>query len=396
MKKIVLIVLDGGADRGKDTPYRMAEKPNIQDLAKKGVCGKIDIGYRKFVESDIGFLTLLGFFDRKEYTGRGYLEALGVNLRPKKKEVCIRGNFATLDGDGNVRDRRANREEKGLDLVCDQLDGMEIDGVRIHVKKGSGHRVVIMLEGNVSKDVVPNDPLLEGKPLRQIAASSGKGKFTASVLNKFLYRARKIIEASGINKERKTPANTIIIRNVGIYGETESFEERYGMKACCIAGVPIAKGIARFLGMHVTDVPGATGFPNTDLKAKAEKTAESLKKHDFVWLHINGCDILAHDAKRKEKAEFVGKVDREVIGRLVKKLDMENTVIIITSDHGTDSEKDYRHYRHVRDPVPVLISGDGIRPDEVSSFDEYSCEKGSVKIKGNGLLPFVLKRIRGT
>jgi 2,3-bisphosphoglycerate-independent phosphoglycerate mutase len=171
MVKIILIVLDGGADRGDQTPFQTAKKPNIDYLATNGKCGLIDIGYRKFVESDIGFLTLLGFFTKENYPGRGYMEALGVNLKPKERELCIRGNFATLDRNGNVTDRRANREETGLDSICEQLDGMEIDGVRFHVKKGSGHRVVLMLEGRVSRDIVPNDPLLEGRPLRQITAS---------------------------------------------------------------------------------------------------------------------------------------------------------------------------------------------------------------------------------
>ncbi len=390
-KKIIFVVLDGAGDRGKNTPFQTASKPNTDSLARRGVCGLIDIGYRKYVESDIGYLTLLGFFTKENYPGRGYLEALGIDLRPKKGELCIRGNFATLDGNGNVVDRRAGREETGLDDVCEKLDGMEIDGIKIHVRKGAGHRVVLMMEGDVSMDITPNDPKIEGKPLPQIGSTSAAGKKTASVLNRFTYRARKIISESKINEKRKVPANTIIIRNFGEKKTIKGFEDKYGMKGACVAGVPIARGISRYLGIRTVEVPGATGNTDTDLGSKLRKTLEMHHKYPFVWLHINGTDILSHDAKRKEKADFIGKIDREVIGKLVRNVDMKNTVIIITCDHRTDSEPDYKYYRHTNDPVPVLISGDGIEPDRVEKFDEYSCEKGSVHIKKNGLFPFVLK-----
>ncbi|MBN2043036.1 MAG: 2,3-bisphosphoglycerate-independent phosphoglycerate mutase [Candidatus Aenigmarchaeota archaeon] len=390
-RKIILIVLDGAGDKGKNTPFQTASKPNIDSLASRGVCGLIDIGYKKYVESDIGYMTLLGFFTKEYYTGRGYLEALGLNLKPKEGELCIRGNFATLDSNGNVTDRRAGREETGLEEVCEELDGMEIDGVRFHVRKGAGHRVVIMMEGKLSMDVVPNDPKLEGKPLPQIGSTSPAGKKTASVLNKFLYRARKIITESHINGKRKVPTNTIIIRNFGMRKDGPSFEETYGMSGACVAGVPIAKGISRYLGIRTVDVPGATGSIDTDLKAKLEKTIDMHKKYDFVWLHINGTDILSHDARREEKAKFIEKIDREVVGKLIKAVDMKSTTIVITCDHRTDSEKDYKYYRHTNDPVPALVSGAGVEPGRVTKFDEYSCEKGSFVIKGNGLIPYVLR-----
>ncbi len=390
-KKIIFIVLDGAGDKGKNTPFQTAKKPNIDSLATRGVCGLVDIGYTKYVESDIGYMTLLGFFTKEYYTGRGYLEALGLNLRPKEKELCIRGNFATLDKNGNVVDRRANREETGLEEICEELDGMEIDGVKFHVRKGAGHRVVIMMEGKLSMDVIPNDPKLEGKPLSQIGSTSPAGKKTASVLNKFLYRARKIITESHINEKRKVPTNAIIIRNFGMKKEGPNFEKTYGMKGACVAGVPIAKGISRYLGIRTVEVKGATGNTDTNLKAKLEKTIEMHKKYDFVWLHINGTDILSHDAKRKEKAEFIEKIDNEVIGNLVKVVDMKNTVIVLTCDHRTDSEPDYKYYRHTKDPVPALVSGAGVEPDRIQTFDEFSCEKGSFVIKGNGLIPYVLR-----
>ncbi|NIP40603.1 MAG: 2,3-bisphosphoglycerate-independent phosphoglycerate mutase [Candidatus Aenigmarchaeota archaeon] len=392
--KILLIILDGAADLGERTPYQIAKKPNIDSLAKNGICGLIDIGYGNRVDSDFGYLNLLGCYSKEEYPGRGYLEALGVGLKPEENEICIRANFATLDKNGNVTDRRAGRDETGLEELAEKLDGMEIDGVHFEIKKSAGHRIVILMKGeNLSKEVVPNDPYSVGVPLPQVKPRDQKAKFTASVLNKFVFKTNKILLQHPLNKRRKIPANVILIRNVGVKREVRSFKKRFGMNACCVAGIPIAKGISCFLGMDISTVPGANGMPDTNLDGKTKEALDCLKKYDFVLLHINGTDILSHDAKREGKAKFIEKIDQN-LGEIIKKIDTKETVVIITSDHRTDSEKDFKHYRHTKDPVPVLVSGNGIKPDKIEKFDEYSCAKGSLFIKGNGLIPFVLKTVK--
>ena len=135
-------------------------------------------------------------------------------------------------------------------------------------------------------------------------------------------------------------------------------------------------------------VPGATGYPDTNLKGKFEKAAEALETYDFVLLHINGTDILSHDAKREEKARFIEKIDAS-LGRALEKIDLKKTVVVITSDHRTASDPSYKQYRHTSDPVPVLISGDGVRPGIARKFNEKACRDGFM-LKGNDLMEFVL------
>lgn len=144
--------------------------------------------------------------------------------------------------------------------------------------------------------------------------------------------------------------------------------------------------------MDIITVPGATGYPDTNLEGKFGKTGEALEAYDFVLLHINGTDILSHDAKREEKAEFMGKIDGK-LGELLKALNLKKTVVIITSDHRTASAPDYKLYRHTYDPVPVLVSGGGIKPGIARKFNEKACERGFI-IKGNELLPFVLRQCK--
>jgi 2,3-bisphosphoglycerate-independent phosphoglycerate mutase len=396
--KFLLLILDGGADTGERTPYQTANKPVMDSLAKNGMCGLLDMGYKGTPQSEFGYLNILGFYSDVSYPGRGYLEALGLGTEDiKGNDICIRGNFASLAASGNLLDRRAGRNEKGLEELAERLDGTEIDGVHFEVRKSAGHRVVVImkpLDGRIrlSDQVTSNDPERTNVPVLQIKPKTSEGKFTASVLNKFVSKSNRILSAERLNSERKPPANILLLRGFGRKKKVETFRERYGMNSCCVAGIPIVKGVASFLGMDIITVHGATGYPDTDLRAKFRETFEALQKYDFVLLHINGTDILSHDARRGEKAEFIGRIDRE-LGEILKKTDMKETVVIITSDHRTASGKDFQGYRHTKDPVPVLVSGNGIRPDRIGKFDEVSCA-GGFFVKGNGLLPFVRKLIK--
>lgn len=396
--KILLLVLDGGGDVGDQTPYQIANKPNTDSLAKKGKCGLLDIGYKKTPQSDFGYLNILGFYSEDSYPGRGYLESLGVGMENiNENDLCIRGNFATLGKNGNLVDRRAGRDETGLDELAEKLDGMEIDGVHFFVKRSAGHRVVIVMRAldqkvKLSEELTSNDPEKTELPVMQIKPKRPQAKLTASILNKFVAKTNKILSEEQLNKERELPANVLLLRGFGRKRELKTFEAKYGLSSCCIAGIPIVKGVATFLGMDLITVPGATGYPDTDLDAKFRETFEALQKYDFVWLHINGTDILSHDKKRREKAKFIEKID-EKLGEVIKKIDMKETVVIITSDHRTASDPSYPYYRHTKDPNPILISGNGIEPDRIEKFDEFSCAKGFY-IKGNGLLPFILKQIK--
>ncbi|RLJ06908.1 MAG: phosphoglycerate mutase, partial [Candidatus Aenigmatarchaeota archaeon] len=143
---VFMLVLDGLADAGWPTPLALARKPNIDRYAFEGILGTLDIGYRGYVNSDFGYLNLLGCYSERDYPGRGYLEALGIGLDPGEEDVCIRANWATLDKDGNLLDRRAGRETLGLEELAGELE-MEIQGVHIAAYPSAGHRVVLVLSG---------------------------------------------------------------------------------------------------------------------------------------------------------------------------------------------------------------------------------------------------------
>jgi 2,3-bisphosphoglycerate-independent phosphoglycerate mutase len=392
MEKILLIVLDGLGDRPLkelegQTPLEAAEKPNLNRLARKGITGLMHtIGVGVMPGSDTAHFALLGFEPEKVYFGRGPLEALGIGFPLQKKDLAFRVNFATRDEKGLIADRRAGRINSVAEF-CKELDGITIGKVKFFLKPSTGHRAVLVLRGKgLSKNVSGNDPKNIGvKPNKITALNSGKSaEFTARVLSKFIEKASLVLQASELNKKRIAqkllPANFLLARGAGMLHAIESFEKKFNLKACCIAGGSLYKGVAKTLGMQVLEVKGATGKSDTDLNAKVEHAVNALQKFDFVFLHIKATDSFSEDGDFFGKKEFIERIDKAC--RQLPEL--ENTVIAVTGDHSTPCVLK----KHSGDPVPLLVFGPGIRVDPVTNFSEKTCAHGAIgRIKGIELVP---------
>ncbi len=390
--KYLMIICDGMPDEGEATPLSQAYHPALDFLAVNGKTGTIDLKYQE-VDSDIGFLKLLGCFE--DYPGRGYLEALAAGIECDENDVFIRANFSTLGGDNLLKDRRAGRDETDLDEFAKKIDGIEIDNIRFVVKRTLGHRMVIVMKSldgkRLSDQIIGNDSKAVGVHVKQIKAKKPNAKRTATALNKFVYKTNKILSALEANKKREFPANFILIRNAGHKTETPSFQQRYGMNACCIAAHPVMEGVAKFLGMDFVKPEGANGMENTNLNSKLVSTLEMIKKYGFVLLHVNGFDQMSHDRNPERKKRFIEKFDASIVKKLLEKTDLNDIVVIVTSDHASASSPAYKGYEHLKDPVPVVVCGDGIKSDGSKRFDEINVEKGSLKIINTGLLETVFR-----
>lgn len=398
VKKILLIIIDGLADRpikalGGKTPLEAAETPNMDKLAKRGMTGlmhTVDVGVRP--GSDVAHLAIFGYDPNVYYTGRGPFEAAGVGMRLEKGDVALRGNFATVDDDFKVLNRRAGRIDNTQELVA-AVNGLMFDKVKILVRQGTGHRVAVVLRGkNLSGKISNSDPkktavkMLEVRPLEDSAAA----KKTARVVNAFIKKSHRILAKHPFNRERKEqgllPANIILLRGAGEMGEFPSFEKRYGLKAVCIAAAGMYKGVGRILGMKVLSVKGATGKPDTDVAAKIREAIAAVKQSDFVFVHIKAADNLSEDGDYMAKKAFIEKIDKS----FYPLLQLKDTLVVITADHTTSSALKM----HTADPVPVLIAGDGVRRDEVASFGERSVVHGKLgHIQGRHLMPILLDQI---
>jgi 2,3-bisphosphoglycerate-independent phosphoglycerate mutase len=376
-KKIILIVIDGLSDEPipqlkNKTPLEAANTPNLDFLAKNGICGLV-LPWRqrgKLPTSEETHLAIFGYDPKKSNPGRGVLEVLGIGEKIKKGDVCFRGNFATVDENLTIIDRRAERIEDTEGLIK-SLNRIKIKGVKVIVRKAFGHRIGIIFRGkNLSADVSSNDPKEVGVKVLKIKGQ----KKMVKIVNEFLEKSRTILENHPKNKKRKKegklPANYILLRGAGKFKKVKSFKEKYGLKAAFIAGGTLYKGIGRYLGMEEIKVKGADGTIKTNLKGKFLAAKKAIKNYDFIFLHIKACDNLAEDGKFLEKKEFIEKIDQN----LKPILNLKDVLIVVTGDHSTCSLKK----SHCNLPNPILIYG--VMKDGCKKFSERECKKGKLGI----------------
>jgi 2,3-bisphosphoglycerate-independent phosphoglycerate mutase len=399
LHKAILLILDGLGDRpipelGHLTPLEKATAPNLDRLAREGICGLMSVLGPGFVPgSDVAHLTIFGYDIHNYYAGRGPIEAVGLGLQLAGGDVALRGNLSTVDDDLTILDRRAGGITDVSGLVRD-LDGLEIDGVRFIVRPGTAHRAAVIMRGQgLSAAITDPDSHFDSPKAcdPEPTDHSPEAKFTAEVVSKFIARSHEILARSPINTDRKArgllPANFMLLRGAGKHNNLPSFEEKYGLKACGIAGAGLYKGLATYAGMTLIDVPGATGLEDTDVRAKFTAALRCLETFDFVFVHVKATDSLSHDGNYEGKAAFIEKIDAAAEILLNRP---DGVLLVVTGDHTTSCTR----RNHTADPVPILMHaphGDSLRVDQVTAFGERPCQQGGLgKILGIDVMPEVM------
>ncbi len=387
--KIMLIILDGLADvpvdsLGNKTPLEYANKPNLDELAKRGQNGMV----WPFVPwtplgSGPAHLALLGYNPLENYIGRGPLEALGEGVPTDEGDVIIRLNFATVDpGTGVVLDRRAGRiETKDATMLFKYLnDAMphERDGMIWKLHNTKGYRGVITIK-NASSWIDGSDPRAnpEGEEhVRVIQAMKDDPltRKTAAFMNWFTEESQKLLIDHPHNKERvangMAPANHLLSRGAGTIKYPMPFAKRYHFNnPAFVSGFPLYVGLAKFLGIEAI-MPEDESIPT-----KFAKAAEVFKQNrDITILHVKDTDVLGEDGDALGKARAIEEIDKN-LKKILDVLD-DNDTIFITADHATPAKiKD-----HSGHPVPILACGPftGHDGDLVSGFNERACARGSL------------------
>lgn len=396
-RSILLIVLDGFGDRpikdlGNKTPLQAAATEHLDWFAANGASGLLDpIAPGVSPGSDTAHLALLGYDPETTYTGRGPFEAAGVGIDIKPGDVAFRCNFATVDLGWRLMDRRAGRIREGTERLAASLDGLEIEDVVTVFRAGTEHRAALVLRGpGLDPRVTDTDPHEERARVRPAKALHPDAEKTARVLNDFQKRAHEILVKHEVNKERvaasKPVANMIVTRGAGVFPHISMFGAKYNLRAAAVAGVALIKGMCRSVGLDLIDVPGATGGLDSDFAAKGRAAVTALATHDFVLLSVKAPDLCGHDGRPMDKVKVLERIDADLMGPLHAHFPAD-AILAVTGDHSTPCERK----DHSGDPVPLVVFGEGVRPDGVPRFDEVAAMRGGLgRLRGRDLMPLLL------
>lgn len=392
--KILLMIADGLGDRPCEelsylTPLQYAKKPNLNKIAKDGSSGIMDLHKAGTpVGTDLGHMILFGY-SLKDYPGRGPIEAFGNDMDLQAGDIAFRCNFATVNEEGLVIDRRAGRIREGTKALADAINGMEIDGVKVIFKESTEHRAVLILRSQgLSEKVSDTDPKAEGLKVKMSESKDGleDSKRTADIINKLQKEIYKILDKHEVNlnreKEGLLKANFILTRGAGKMPALEKTAEKYKIKAACVAAESTVLGVAKLAGFSTITDPSFTGNIDTNIELKSKLAIKALKDNDFVVLHYKATDLMGHDNKPMGKVNAVEIYDKMAgyVLAYAKEQIKENLIITLAADHSTPCER----REHSGDPVPVVISGKNIRKDDVENYDETSAAKGALlRISGN-------------
>jgi 2,3-bisphosphoglycerate-independent phosphoglycerate mutase len=362
---ILLVVIDGlgGIPRENKTELETAWIPNLDRLAARsslGLCMPIELGITP--GSGPAHLALFGYDPIEYQVGRGVLEALGVGLEVKPGDVCARANFATVDADGKVTDRRAGRinSDVAVDLCKRLQSGIpSVEDVEVIVRPGREHRFVVVFRGPGLRDgVTDSDPLAVGSaPLAVDSLRTGTEK-TARIANAFLERATTLL----VDQPR---ANAVLLRGLAERPNLPVMTERFKIRPACVAPYPMYRGIARLVGMEVLDV-------GDDWLEEIEVVRRNKDRFDYFYVHFKETDKAGEDGDFDAKVELIERFDEEIMPQITG---LGFDVVCITGDHSTPAVMS----KHSWHSVPFLINSHYVRPQvRIEEFGERACTRGNL------------------
>ena len=361
--KYAVLLGDGMADdpqpeKGHLTPLELAHTPHMDRMAMTGTMGMVrTVPQGMEPGSDVANMSILGYDPHKYYTGRAAIEAaaMGISLQPE--QVALRCNLvSTSDGPhGKVMEDYSaghitTEESKKIIGTLQKELGSE----KIRFFSGVGFRnLLIINEGQ--KDVTlfpPHDYL--GRPLAEIQP---RGKGAADII-KLHQDSQKIMKDHPVNKQRqaqgKKTADSIWLWGLGTAPSFQGFKDRFGLDGAVITGVDLIRGLGRLLGFKVIDIPGATGYVDTNYQGKAKGALQALKDIDFLFLHVEAPDEAAHEGNLDLKIKAIQDFDTKIVGPILQGMDdFDDWRIMVLPDHETP----LKQRNHRGNPVPFVIVG---------------------------------------
>jgi 2,3-bisphosphoglycerate-independent phosphoglycerate mutase len=417
-KKILYIILDGLGDEPHPdlngrTPLEAARTPNLDSLAQKGRSGDvITVGEGIAPESDIAVFSILGYDPRTQHAGRGPMEALGSGIDMQQGDLAWRANFATVDENNVLIDRRAGRDlstDEAKQLADAVNAQVTLHGAEATFLATSEHRGVLHLRADdpFDAEISNTDPAYERQgplgialetfepyPLEAQPLNDSDGAHAgAELTNDWVGQARAVLEGHPINRARehraRPPANIILVRDAGNgVPHVRSLEDRFGMRFACFAEMPVEIGISIVTGMTpilVTSPTDPAGYSKL-----AERAIEALDDYDALYVHLKGPDVPAHDGRAFDKRDVIADIDEGYFGTLLPEIG-RSVVLAVTADHSTSCVRK----AHTADPVPLVVYASNLTSDGTRAYSELDASTGGLgHLMGAEVLPMLVEIAR--
>ena len=406
--KYIILLGDGMSDYpvdelGGKTPLQVAKTPNMDYLAGQGRVGLAKTVPDGFPPgSDVANLSVFGYNPVECYTGRAPLEAASIGVSLHKDDVAMRCNLVTLEsgtdrntpfppgmGDGGMGLISTSGGNESLEKFPGNLFMKDFSAG--HIKTEQATKIIQHLGAELSSDEFKFYPgvsyrhLLVWKggnerikttPPHDITGKSISAYLPAGDGQEKIIQLMKDSQTLLANNSINPAANSIWLWGQGKAPTMQTYREKFGLEGSVISAVDLMKGIGIYAGLDVINVPGATGWIDTNYKGKADYALRSLGIKDFVYVHVEAPDEAAHNGMLKEKIRAIEEFDELVVGTVLKGAGkLGDFRLLVLPDHPTPVSLK----THTADPVPFVFY-DSIKAKEsgIKAFDEVSA-------KGTGL-----------
>jgi len=379
-----IIIPDGMADYpvsrlGNRTPLEAARTPNMDRAARNGLLGLVSTVPRKMEPgSDVAIMSVLGYDPKRCYTGRAPLEAADIGIEMRPDDWAFRCNLVTVSEDIMADYSAGHITTKEAELLVGALNE-ELGSDSVRFCTGTSYRHIMMLGGGQKlkvKTVPPHD--ITGQSVSR-HLPRGKG---SDLLIELMERSTGVLSAHDVNAVRvdlgQNPANMIWLWGQGTSARLEPFHTRFGLRGAAISAVNLVRGMARLIGWEVIQVPGATGYLDTDYAAKGRYAVDALGDLDVVLVHVEAPDEAAHEGDLKGKIRAIQEIDSEIVGPVMSQAASTGSArVLIVPDHVTPLAE----RTHVAAPVPFAIWGAGVSTRSGLTFTEENATHSGLQIE---------------
>jgi len=384
--KYAIIIPDGAADEaqaelGGRTPLEAADTPAMDALAARGVVARACHTPSSLpAGSEVGNMSLLGYDPLANFTGRAPIEAAAQGIELGPDDWAIRCNLVSI-ADQTMRDFTADHISTGEATELLALAQDELGGEGLEFVPGVSYRNLLLWRG--AERPAPFTMQMRATPPHDLTGKSVLDDFPrgpgSDVLNQLMSASSALFAEHPVNKKRvaagKLPATHVWLWGIGRAPKLQDFSEAYGVRGAMITAVDLLRGLASLVGWGRIEVPGATGYTDTDYAAKGRHAVQALNEVDLVCVHVEAPDEASHEGDCVGKVKAIEQIDRHIVAPLVAALEKGGDWrMMISPDHPTFlSSKTHTHGN-----VPVVFAGKGIEPDGFTSYGDTNAAKSEL------------------